>query len=149
MGKRPTSNALVYEFDREPRRGTVKRQYLAWRLREGLPEQCDMPGCSLNVENPTWKGAPIKFILDHVDGNPRNNHPQNLRLVCPNCGAQLETHGGANVGRIQNADGSGYAVARRDGRRDAIVFLKGVEATATAGSLGGVIGADDASGENQ
>jgi hypothetical protein len=45
----------------------------------------------LDAENPTWKGVPIKLILDHVDGNARNNHPENLRLVCPNCGVQLET----------------------------------------------------------
>jgi hypothetical protein len=90
----------------------------------------------LDAENPTWKGVPIKLILDHVDGNARNNHPENLRLVCPNCGVQLETHGGANAGRIQNDKRDGYAIAHRDGRRDATVFLTGVEAGTAVRSVG-------------
>jgi hypothetical protein len=136
MRKRSQSNVLTYDFGGSTTRSTVKRHYLAWRSRRGVPERCDMPACPLNAENPTWRGAPIKLMLDHVDGNAKNNHPENLRLICPNCGAQLETHGGANAGRVQNAKPDGYAISHRDGRRDATVFLKGVEASTAVGSLG-------------
>jgi len=129
MSKRFQSNVLTYDFEGKPSRGTVKRHYLAWRSQRGVPECCDMPACPLNAEKLTWKAASIKLILDHVDGNAKNNHPENLRLVCPNCGAQLETHGGANAGRVQNAKPDGYAIAHRDGRRDATVFLTGVQAS--------------------
>lgn len=136
MRKQSQSNVLTYDFDGRTTRSTVKRHYLAWRSHRDVPERCDMPACPLNAENPIWNAAPIKLILDHRDGNARNNHPENLRLVCPNCGVQLETHGGANAGRVQNAKPDGYAIAHRDGRRDATVFLQGVEANTVAGSVG-------------
>jgi hypothetical protein len=136
MRKRFQSNVLTYDFDGRTPRRTVKRHYLAWRSQRGVPVRCDMPECPLSAENPMWKAAPIELILDHIDGNAKNNHPDNLRLICPNCGVQLETHGGANAGRVQNAKADGYAIAHRDGRRDANVFLTGVEARTAVGSVG-------------
>jgi hypothetical protein len=44
--------------------------------------------------------------------------------------------GGANAGRVQNAKPDGYAIAHRDGRHDATVFLTGVEAGTAVGSVG-------------
>ena len=136
MRKPSHTNVLIYDSDGSRAQSTVKRHYLAWRSQRGVPARCDMPGCQLHSENPTWKASPITLILDHIDGNAKNNHPDNLRLICPNCGAQLETHGGANAGRVQNSKRDGYAIAHRDGRRDATVFLKGVEATTAVGPLG-------------
>jgi 5-methylcytosine-specific restriction endonuclease McrA len=42
----------------------------------------------------TWKGATILEMgeLDHIDGNPKNNEPQNIRLLCPNCHRQTLTY---------------------------------------------------------
>jgi hypothetical protein len=135
MRKLSQPNVLTYDPGGRVSRGKVKRHYLAWRSEHGVPERCDMPGCPLNTEPPTWKAAPIRLILDHVDGNAKNHHPDNLRLVCPNCGAQLETHGGANAGRVQNAKADGYAIVHRDGRRDATAFLRGTEASTAVGSV--------------
>jgi 5-methylcytosine-specific restriction endonuclease McrA len=36
--------------------------------------------------------------IDHIDGDPENNHPSNLRLLCPNCHSQTATYKGKNVG---------------------------------------------------
>ncbi len=55
--------------------------------------QCEVCGIT------DWMGKPIKFELDHVDGNADNNSPENLRLICPNCHSQTETYKGANAGR--------------------------------------------------
>lgn len=40
--------------------------------------------CS-NCSISEWKGHRIVLELDHIDGDPSNNSPLNLRLLCPNC----------------------------------------------------------------
>lgn len=50
--------------------------------------------CNITEHN----GKPIVFECDHVDGNPTNNKPDNLRLICPNCHSQTDSFKGANRG---------------------------------------------------
>lgn len=45
-----------------------------------------------------WQNKPIVLILDHINGNPYDNSPKNLRLVCPNCDSQLPTYKSKNKG---------------------------------------------------
>lgn len=52
-----------------------------------------------------WNGKPITLQVDHVDGNPGNNQPVNLRLVCPNCHSQTSTFGSKNKGFGRKARG--------------------------------------------
>jgi hypothetical protein len=46
-----------------------------------------------------WQGKPITLHVDHINGDPSNDHPNNLRLICPNCHSETEFLGGANKGR--------------------------------------------------
>lgn len=98
--------------------GTVRRHYIRWRQEQDppLPERCDNPRCSFYTNPLIWNGKKLKPILDHINGNNRDNRPKNLQLLCPNCDSQLETRGGANKGRIEKAEG-GFAKISRDGRR--------------------------------
>jgi hypothetical protein len=39
----------------------------------------------------------MALILDHINGVADDNRLDNLRIVCPNCAATLDTHCGRNV----------------------------------------------------
>jgi len=53
--------------------------------------------CELCGQDEFWKGKKISLILDHINGVNDDNRIQNLRIVCPNCNATLETNGGKNI----------------------------------------------------
>jgi len=46
-----------------------------------------------------WNGKPIVLEMDHIDGNHEHNHPDNLRLICPNCHSQTDTYKAKNTGK--------------------------------------------------
>jgi len=50
--------------------------------------------CELCGQGESWNGRRMSLILDHVNGVGDDNRLENLRIVCPNCAATLETHCG-------------------------------------------------------
>jgi hypothetical protein len=56
--------------------------------------------CELCGQGEAWQGKPMGLILDHVNGIRDDHRLENLRIVCPNCAATLETHCGRK-NRIQ------------------------------------------------
>lgn len=72
----------------------VKSARLKERLyREGVKER----RCELCGQGEEWRGRRMSLILDHVNGEPTDNRLENLRIVCPNCNATLDTHCGRNA----------------------------------------------------
>jgi hypothetical protein len=60
--------------------------------REGLKTKL----CELCGQGEDWHGKHMSLILDHINGVYNDNRIENLRIVCPNCNATLDTHGGKN-----------------------------------------------------
>jgi hypothetical protein len=69
-------------------RGTLKRRL----YEEGLKQ----PRCELCGQGEIWHGRRMGLILDHANGVRDDNRLENLRVVCPNCAATLDTHCGRN-----------------------------------------------------
>lgn len=81
------------EKDKEYYAGKISRQKtLKLHFLRHNENKCSICGLT------SWQNKPIVLILDHIDGNPENNLPENLRLVCPNCDSQLPTYKAKNTG---------------------------------------------------
>jgi hypothetical protein len=73
---------------------TFNRGHLKRRLyEEGLKER----KCELCGQGEIWRGRRMSLILDHVNGKGRDHRLENLRIVCPNCAATLDTHCGRKL----------------------------------------------------
>jgi len=75
---------------------TYSRSNLKARLYQAGIKQ---PVCELCGQDEIWQGKRMSMILDHINGDATDNRLENLRLVCPNCNATLETHCGRNKPR--------------------------------------------------
>ena len=69
-------------------RGTIKRRIINNNL---IQYKCSI--CSLD---PYWNNKALVLILDHINGVRNDHRLENLRFVCPNCNAQLDTFGSKN-----------------------------------------------------
>jgi hypothetical protein len=82
--KRPLSEILVR--DSTFNRGHLKRRLFAEGMKKPICELCGQGGI--------WNGRRMTLILDHVNGVSDDHRLENLRIVCPNCAATLDTHCG-------------------------------------------------------
>jgi hypothetical protein len=55
--------------------------------------------CELCGQGELWNGRRISMVLDHLNGIAHDHRLGNLRMLCPNCAATLDTHCGRNLPR--------------------------------------------------
>ncbi len=69
--------------------------------------------CEMCGQGETWNGHRMSLVLDHINGVSNDHRLENLRIVCANCAATLETHCGRNVPRERICPRCGTAFAPR------------------------------------
>ena len=84
---RPLDELLVENSHQS--RGNLKRRLYQAGLKR---RRCELCG-----QGEEWQGRRMALILDHVNGVSTDNRLENLRIVCPNCAATLDTHCGRNM----------------------------------------------------
>lgn len=90
-------------------RSHLKRRIIKQNI---LPSnKCDI--CNMNND---WCGKELVLILDHINGVNNDHRKNNLRLICPNCNSQLDTHCGRNRRTKNNCIDCGCVIGRKSRR---------------------------------
>ena len=89
--------------------------------------------CELCGQGEEWNGKHMSLILDHINGVYNDNRLLNLRILCPNCNATLETHCGKHNKKISLVKQEKYKGVNNkkingiDGRKRAAIEKRIVE----------------------
>ena len=86
--KKPWQEILIHEPQRT---GRVEAYKLRRALIEmGRPYVCE--GCGLG---PSWNGKELRLHVEHRNTDFRDNRPENIAFLCPNCHSQTPTFSGS------------------------------------------------------
>ena len=69
--------------------------------KEGIKERI----CELCGQGEFWNERKMSLVLDHINGINNDNRLENLRIICPNCDATLDTYCGKNLKNKKVLDG--------------------------------------------
>jgi hypothetical protein len=86
-------------------RGELKERLFAAGIKQRVCEICG--------QGELWHGKRMSLVLDHINGVSNDHRLENLRIVCANCAATLETHCGRNLPRERVCPRCGTAFAPR------------------------------------
>jgi len=89
-------------FWEEPRRKPIPIS-LQKKLLLRCKGKCEMPDCDVDFVKES-----VKPHIHHIDGNPKNNKPSNLIVVCPNCHSKLHKYK-----TVKEEDFWGFVTKRR------------------------------------
>ena len=77
----------------------VERSTMRKYLAEDRGYHCEVCGIS------EWQNKKLTLQVDHINGDPGNDRPDNIRLICPNCHSQTPYLGNGNKGRGRGSQG--------------------------------------------
>jgi len=83
-------------------------------LKDRICEQCD--------QGEDWRGKKMALILDHINGISNDNRLENLRILCPNCNATLETHCKGYKGVLKNIEKLKNRIKTEQEKQDSLGF---------------------------
>lgn len=78
------SDESMFTVNSTVARSAVKNRIISKNLIEYKCNYCNNIGI--------WNDTKISLILDHINGIRNDHRLNNLRFLCPNCNATLETH---------------------------------------------------------
>lgn len=76
----------------------VKTDYRKYGVRDRLirrgwiPYECAHKDCITHSMGGIWREQPIRYELDHIDGDPGNDELTNLRFLCLGCHSETPTY---------------------------------------------------------
>lgn len=68
----------------------------SYKLKRRLLKEKIFTAKCFNCDSSEWLDEPIPLELDHINGDNKDNHLLNLRLLCPNCHALTPTYRSKN-----------------------------------------------------
>ena len=136
VGKRTWRDVLKFS-PAKVSQSTVRGHYEQYRREMDLPFHCDEESCVFHTQPLVWNGKTLPLILDHKNGVRRDNRPENLHYLCPNCDSQQPTRGGGNKGRVREVTQGGYVIAdrNRDGKLDYTLVAETGQYSVSGGSV--------------
>lgn len=81
--KKTPEQILKVQLNGVRERGRILKRAL---LEIGREYKCT--SCQLS----SWQNKPIRLEVEHINGNPLDNRPDNLCFLCPNCHSQTENY---------------------------------------------------------
>lgn len=67
-------------------------KYKSYRLKKRLIEEGYKKDICEECGLIKWNNKDITLELHHIDGNPKNNKLENLKILCPNCHTQTKNY---------------------------------------------------------
>jgi uncharacterized protein YbaR (Trm112 family) len=96
---------LTYNKQQQERRKLFIKGELKYRKRIRVILLEDFGNVCQICNETEWNEQPMPLQVDHHDGDASNNKPENLRMICYNCNAQLPTFAGRNRGSGRKSKG--------------------------------------------